>query len=119
MKNPGDQNVAFITIVDDVILDRQGSHASAELWTCTAHPRLFGQQIKSSDDVVNESVSGGRAAVLDDLVPDFVEVLLGERGQPIRHLRLLGASPDFRSCGRARSADPNAAVLFANKDASK
>ena len=42
-----------MTIVDDVVLDRKGSHARAELRTCAAHPRLFGQQIKSVDDVVN------------------------------------------------------------------
>jgi len=33
MKNPGDQNVAFFTIVDDVVLDDEGSHARAELRT--------------------------------------------------------------------------------------
>jgi hypothetical protein len=78
MKNPGDQNVlAFLTIVDDVGLDCEGSHAWTELRTCTAHPRLFGQQIEA--------------------VEDLVEVLLGETGEPIRHLRLLGAS-----CATAR-----------------
>ena len=76
MKNPGDQNVAIMAIVDDVVLDRKRSHGSAELWACTAHPRLFGQQIKSADDVVNEPVSCCRAGVLGDVGPDFVEVPL-------------------------------------------
>jgi hypothetical protein len=97
MKNPGDQNIALLTIVDDVVLDREGSHAWTELRTCTTHPRLFGQQIEAVDDVVNESVGGGRACFLGDVGPDLVEVLLGETGQPIRHLRLLGAS-----CATAR-----------------
>ena len=44
MKNPGDQNVvAFLTIVDDIVRDCDRSHANAELRTCTAHPRWFGQ----------------------------------------------------------------------------
>ena len=44
---------------------------------------MFRQQIKSVDDVVNESVSGCRAGVLGDIGPDLVEITLGERGQPI------------------------------------
>jgi hypothetical protein len=92
MKNPGDQNVvAFLTIVDDVVLDCKGSHANAELRTCTAHPRLFGQQIESVDDVVDEPVGRCRSSVFGDVGPDFVEVLLGERRWPIGHLRLLAA----------------------------
>ena len=61
------------------VLDRKRSHASTELWACTAHPRLFGQQIKSAHDVVNEPVSGYRAGVrlrrlgTDPLTPDVVE----------------------------------------------
>ena len=93
MKNPGDQNVvAFVTIIDDVVLDGEGSNVSTELRTRTAHLRLFGQQLESVDDVVNESVRGCETGVLGDIRPDFVEVLLGKGGQPIRHLRLLGAS---------------------------
>ena len=56
MENPCDQNIAFLTIVDDVVLDREGSHAWTKLRTDTAHPRLFGQQIEAVDDVVDESV---------------------------------------------------------------
>ncbi len=56
MENPCDQNIAFLTIVDDVVLDREGSHAWTKLRTYTAHPRLFGQQIEAVDDVVDESV---------------------------------------------------------------
>jgi hypothetical protein len=40
---------------------------------------------------INESVGSCGAGVLGDVGRDFVEVLLGEHGQPIRHLRLLGA----------------------------
>ena len=78
MKSPGDQNIAFLTIVDNVVLNREGSHATTELRTCTAHPRLYGQQIESVDDVVKESVSGGRAGSLGDVGPDLLEVLLGK-----------------------------------------
>ena len=53
---------------------------------------LLGQQFKPVDDRVNESVGSGGAGVLGDVRPDLLEVLLGKSGQPIRHLRLLGAS---------------------------
>jgi hypothetical protein len=44
MKNPGDQNVvAFLTIVDDIVLGCERSHADPELRTRTARPRVFGQ----------------------------------------------------------------------------
>jgi hypothetical protein len=78
MQNSGDQNIVFLTIVDDVVLDREGSYAGAELRTCTAHPRLFGQQIESVDDVVDQSVGGCRTGLLSDLGPGLVEVQFGQ-----------------------------------------
>ena len=48
MQNPGDQNVvAFLTIVDDVVLDCEGSHVNAELRTSATHSRLLPQEIES------------------------------------------------------------------------
>ena len=83
MENPRDQHVAFQAVVDDVVLDRDGSNPWPELRPLAAHAGMFRQQIKSVDDVVNESVSGCRAGVLGDIGPDLVEITLGERGQPI------------------------------------
>jgi hypothetical protein len=54
--------------------------------------RLLGQQFEPVDDRVNESVSSGGGGVFGDVRPDLGEVLLGESGQPISHLRLLRAS---------------------------
>src|SRR5262249_24692825 len=71
MKNPGDQNVvAFLAIVDDVVFDCEGSHADTDLRTYTADPRLFGQQLESVEDVVNEPVRSCETGVLGDIGPD-------------------------------------------------
>ena len=82
----------IVPVIDDVTLDRERSNARSELRPQATHPGLFGEQIESLDDGVNESVGGGGAGVLGDVGPDLLEVLLGESGQPIGHLRLLGAS---------------------------
>ena len=91
MKNPGDQNVVLMTVVDDVVLDCEGSYARTELRTSAAHPRMFSQPLESVDDRVDELIGGGGAGVLGDVGPDLIEVLLGQSGQPIGQLRLLGA----------------------------
>jgi hypothetical protein len=41
---------------------------------------------------VNESIGCRGVGVLGNVGPDLIEVPLGERGQPIGHLRLLGAN---------------------------
>ena len=81
-----------MSIVDDVIFDGERSYVRAELRSKATHPRLLGHQIESVDDRVNESVGGGGAGVLGEVGSDLLEVPLGERGQPIGHLRLLGSS---------------------------
>jgi len=92
MENSRNQNIFVVPIVDDVILDGERSNTCSELWPEATHPRLFGQQFKSIDDGVNESVGGCGAGVLGDVGPDVLEVPLGQSGEPIEHLRLLGAS---------------------------
>jgi len=62
------------------------------LRAAAAHSEMFGQQIESVDDGVDESVSSPRAGVIGDVGPDLVEVLFGQGGQPIAHLGFLGAS---------------------------
>ena len=91
MKYSSDQQLVLMAVVDNVTLDRKRSNARAELRTTTTHPRLLYQEIESVDDGVNESVGGCGAAVLSDVGPDLLEVLLGQSGEPIGHLRLLGA----------------------------
>jgi hypothetical protein len=92
VKNSSDYDVPVVSIVDDVIFDWERSHTYAELRAETTDPRLFHQEFKPLDDGVNEAIGGGGAGVLGNIGPDRVEVLLDERGQPIWHLRLLGAS---------------------------
>jgi hypothetical protein len=66
MKDPRDQEVAFVAVVDDVALDRKGPNAFAEFRPEATHPRLFGQQFESVDEGVDESVRRGGAGVLGD-----------------------------------------------------
>lgn len=56
MEHSGDQDVPFVSVVDDMILDRAGSNTRPELRSEATHPRLFGQQAESVDDGVDESV---------------------------------------------------------------
>ena len=74
MQHPGYQHRALVTVVDDVALDCERSHARTELRTCAAHPRMFSQQLESVDDRVNEAIGGGGAGVPGDIGPDLVEV---------------------------------------------
>ena len=92
VEDSGDQDIPIVSIVDDVVFNGERSDAHAELGSQTTDSRLFGQQLESFDDGVNESIGGSRAGILGDIGPDLVEVLLGESGQPIRHLRLFAAS---------------------------
>ena len=62
MQQPGYQDVALVTVVDDVALDGERSNAFAELRPEATHPGLFGQQFEAVDDNVNESVGGGGLA---------------------------------------------------------
>jgi hypothetical protein len=91
VENSGDQDVSVVSIVDDMVFDGERSYARAQLRSKATHPRLFGQQFESVDDGIDESIRSGRAGVLGDVGPDLVEVPLGESGQPIGYLRLLGA----------------------------
>jgi hypothetical protein len=91
MKDSGNQKPALVTVVDHVTLDCEGPNPRTELWSETTHPRLLGQQFKSFDDGVNQSVGGVGACVLGDVRPDVLEVLLSKSRQPIGHLRLFGA----------------------------
>ena len=67
MKHSGDQHVAIVPVIDDVILDADRANAGSELRTETSHPGLFRQEVKAVDDVVDEPVSGSRARVLGDI----------------------------------------------------
>ena len=87
MKHSGDLHLAIVPIIDHVILDGDGANVGSELGTETSHTWLFRQEVEAVDEIVNESVSGGRARVLGDVRPHLVEVLLGARREPIRHLR--------------------------------
>lgn len=62
------------------------------LWPVATHTRLFDEQLESLKDGVNKAIGSGGTGILGDIGPDLLEVLLGKAGQPIRHLRLLGAS---------------------------
>ena len=53
---------------------------------------LFDEKLDSIEDGVDEPIGRPRARILGDVGPDLMKVLLGKSGQPIRHLRLLGAS---------------------------
>jgi hypothetical protein len=86
MENSGNQNVSVVPIVDDVIFDSERSNTRSKLRPEATHPRLFGQQLESVDDGVDESVGGCGTGILGDVGPDFLEVPLGKSGQPIPHL---------------------------------
>ena len=43
MENSGDQEVAIVSIVDDMVLDDERPNAFAELWPVATYPGLFGQ----------------------------------------------------------------------------
>jgi hypothetical protein len=92
MKNPRDQDIAFMAVVDRVALDNERANAFAELRPEAAHPGLFDQPFEAVNYRVDESIRGGGAGVLGDVGLDLLEVLLGKGGQPIGHLRLFGAS---------------------------
>src|SRR5688572_2851706 len=55
------------------------------------HARLVDEQLESTEDGVNESIRGRGAGILGDVGPDLLDVPLGKRGEPIGHLRFLGA----------------------------
>ena len=77
MKHSGDQHVAIVPVIDDMILDADGANAGSELRTETSHPGLFRQEVEAVDEIVDEPVSGGRARVLGNAEPNVVEVLFG------------------------------------------
>ena len=77
MKHSGDQHVAIVPVIDDMILDADGANAGSELRTETSHPGLFRQEVEAVDEIVDEPVSGGRARVLGIAQPNVVEVLFG------------------------------------------
>jgi len=77
MKHSGDQHVAILPVIDDVILNADGANAGSELRTETSHPGLFRQEVEAVDDIVDEPVGGSRARVLGDVQPNLVEVLFG------------------------------------------
>jgi len=92
MENSGDQEILIVSIVDDVALDDERANAVAELWPVATHARLFDEYLESIEDGVDKSIGRGGTGILGDVEPDLLEVLLGKTGQPIRQLRLLGAS---------------------------
>ena len=92
MENSCDQKVSIVSIVDHVVLDDERPNAFAELGPVAAHAGLFDDSLEPIEDYVNESIRRRGAGVLCDVGPDLLEVLLGKGCQPIRHLRLLGAS---------------------------
>ena len=92
MENSGDQEIFIVSIVDDVALDDERANAVAELWPVATHARLFDEQLEPIEDGISESIGGHGAGILGDVGPDFIEIPLGERGQPIGHLLLLGAA---------------------------
>jgi hypothetical protein len=92
VEDSGDQDVPAVSIVDDVAFDCERANAFAELRPEATDPRLIGQQFEPLDDRVNESIGSRGAGILGDVGSDLLEVLLSKSGQPIGHLRLLGAS---------------------------
>ncbi len=88
MKNSGDLHLAIMPVVNDVILDADGANAGSELRTEASHPGLFRHEVEAVDNVVDEPVSGSRACFLGNIQPDLVEVLLGQRREAIRYLRI-------------------------------
>jgi hypothetical protein len=92
MEDSGDQDILIESVVDDVALDDERANAVAELWPVATHARLFDEQLESIEDGVNQSIGHRGASILGDVGPDFIEVPLRERGQPIGHLLLLGAA---------------------------
>jgi hypothetical protein len=51
-----DQEVCGVVIVDDVTLDDERANAFAELRPVAAHARLFGEQLESIEDGINQSI---------------------------------------------------------------
>ena len=88
VEHPGDQHFAFVSIVDNVVLDRGGTDAYTERRSDAPLARVFSQQLESADDVVDESIRGGQAGLLGDVGPDLGEVPFGQRREPIRHVRV-------------------------------
>jgi hypothetical protein len=78
MENSGDQDVSIVSIVDDVALDDERANAFAELGPVATHARLFGQELESIEEGVNESIGGRGAGVLGNVGPDLGEVRLSE-----------------------------------------
>src|SRR5262249_53468987 len=92
VKDSRDQEILVVPIIDDEALNNDRPNAFTELGTIAADARLFDEQLESIEDGVNESIGGRGAGVVGNVRPYLHEVLLGERGQPIGHLRFLGAS---------------------------
>src|SRR5262245_61627650 len=90
-RNAGIEDVDLFggPIVDNVTLDPDRANALAELGSNAAHARLVDEQLESVEEGVNKPIGGRRAGILGDVGPDL---LLGKRGQPIRHLPRLGAT---------------------------
>ena len=97
IENSGDQETFIVSIVDDVFStenDRTPAPNSGRLRPMRGCSTSSSNRSKMG---VNESIGRGGAGILGDVEPNLLEVLLGKAGQPIRHLRLLGAS-----CATAR-----------------
>jgi hypothetical protein len=78
VENSRDQDVSIVAIVDDVALDDERANAFAELGPVATHARLFGQELESIEDGVNESIGSHGAGVLGNVQPDLGEIRLGE-----------------------------------------
>jgi hypothetical protein len=67
MKNPRDHDVGGTPVVDDVVLDNERPNAGPELRSWAPDGRLFGEEVTSLDDRVDEPVGRRRAGVLGDV----------------------------------------------------
>jgi len=92
MEDSSDQHVSLVSIVDNVALDHDRLNGFAELGPIATHAGLFDEKLESIEDGVDEPIGRLGARILGDVGPDLLKVLLDQSGQPIGHLRFLGAS---------------------------
>jgi hypothetical protein len=67
VKDSRDQDVSIVSIVDDVAFDDERANAFAEFGPVATRTRLFGQELESIEDGVNESIGRRGAGVLGNV----------------------------------------------------
>jgi len=56
VENPGDQKFSLFTVVDHMILDREGTHVRTELGTTPSYPRKVDKHVQPVEDGVEQSI---------------------------------------------------------------